>query len=174
MLQCVFMALLAIQQFTYSILLCILFAFLKDPLWVKLQEGIGGAKVMGRASILVLSFPIPELPLLFFFSFSFSLLHSFLSTFIRCSTACRFINHLSLLHIHFDSQLSIVRIFGLQKILRKPNSLINVPRIFFFETRLLTLALGYSSNSSSQLWVMAIVLTITLDLVLDFSCSNNT
>ena len=128
---------------------------------------------MRRPSILVLSFPIPELSLLFFFSFFF-LLHSFLSTFIRCSTSCRFINHLSLLHIHFDSQLSIVRIFGLQKILRKPNLLINVPPICFFETRLLTLALGYSSNSSSQLWVMAIVLTMTLALVLDFSCSNNT
>ena len=129
---------------------------------------------MGRPRILVLSFPIPKLSLLFFFSFSFFLLNSFLSTFIRCLTTCWFINHLSLLHIHFDSQLSIVRICGLQKILRKPNLLINVPPICFFETRLLTLALGYSSNSSSQLWVMAIVLTMTLALVLDFSCSNNT
>ena len=128
---------------------------------------------MGRPSILVLSFPTPELSPRFFFSFSFFLFHSFLSTFIRCLTACRLINHLSLLHIHFDSQLSIVRIFGLQKILRKPNSLINVPPICFFETRLLTLALGYSSNSSSQLWVMAIVLTMTLALVPDFSCSSN-
>ena len=119
-------------------------------------------------------FPFVNFLYYFFFSFSFFLLHSFLSTFIRCLIACRFINHLSLLHIHFDSQLSIVRIFGLQKILRKPNSLINVPPICFFETRLLTLALGYSSNSSSQLWVMAIVLTMTLALVLDFSCSNNT